>query len=198
MIHPIAEHFWSLRPFILYKFRPFCAFKTYNAMPFPTPRSSTTLAHSPQEVVLLDRLPPLVSHGLGQTASRIASLLCRFQTAISTRKIHTLLVDRDLGHQTVGILQRALAQSFGGALTLFLRFRCGSMLVKISSSLSTPFAALQNKQNVRKPTIKISLIHFRAARISSALVQHTPQPIRVLFIRHRNRILLIFVEVQSF
>lgn len=94
-----------------------------NTQSFPstTPNIlSKILAHRPQEVVFLDSLPPLVPHGLGQAASCLSSLHRSLHTAVSTGEIHTLLVERHLGHERIRILERALAQGFGGALTLFL------------------------------------------------------------------------------
>jgi len=81
---------------------------------------STILTHSPQEVVLLDSLPPLVPHGLGQPASCLSGLLRSLHAAVSAGEIHTLLVERNLRHERIRIHERALAQGFGGALALFL------------------------------------------------------------------------------
>lgn len=81
---------------------------------------SSVLTHSSQEVVLLDTLPPLVPHGLGQPTSCLSSQLRSLHTAVSTGEIHTLLVKRNLRHERIRIHEGALAQGFGGALTLFL------------------------------------------------------------------------------
>jgi len=108
------------RPFILYKSIPFLvSYNTQDSLPQFQP-CFPALTHRPQEVVLLDRLPPLVPHGLGQTASCFSCLLGSLQSAVSTREIHTLLVDRNLRNKRIRIQQCALAQSFGGTLTLLL------------------------------------------------------------------------------
>ena len=50
----------------------------------------------------------------------------------------------------------------------------------------------------KKLTIQIPLIHRPTLRLSPTLplIQHPPQPSRILLVRHRDRILLVLVEIQ--
>ena len=50
----------------------------------------------------------------------------------------------------------------------------------------------------KKLTIQIPLIHRPTLRLSPTLplIQHPPQPSRILLVRHRDRILLVLVKIQ--
>jgi hypothetical protein len=87
-----------------------------------------SLTHRPQEVVLLDHLPPLIPHGLRQPTPGLSSLFGSFQTAVSAGQVHTLLVERHFGSERFGVQQGALSQGFGGALALFFRFGCAERI----------------------------------------------------------------------
>jgi hypothetical protein len=94
----------------------------------PLPRrpylSTPSLTHRPQEVVLLDHLPPLIPHGLRQPTPGLARLFGGFEAAVSAGQVHTLFVERHFGSERFGVQQGALSQGFGGALALFFRFGC--------------------------------------------------------------------------
>jgi hypothetical protein len=88
------------------------------------------LSHGLQEIRLLDNRPSLIPHRLGQFVTRTRRFHRTRQTAVSSRQINRLFVNRDFGDQQFRVHSLFLAQAFRSNTTLF--FRLGYTRNKVS------------------------------------------------------------------
>jgi hypothetical protein len=99
-------------------------FYTHPSLYFPSLCLLFHLTHSLQEIGLLDLSTSVLPHGLGQRISSFHSLNRTLQTAVSSRQINSLFMQRNFRRQCFWVEKLLFAKCFGSYTTLFFGFGC--------------------------------------------------------------------------
>ena len=107
--------------------QPYKRRKNFSSSPSPLP-------HRLQEIILLNRRPPLHPHGLPQLLSRSRCIDRALQRAITSREIDRLFINRHFRLQQFRIIELLLPEPFRREPALLLRLGYDPVSPKLQNS----------------------------------------------------------------